>query len=367
MLWTLALIGLLILGIYGRRYVAVSVGVVLFLALACLDYWGHRTKGHARLCSARQAILDIFIDYMSSNPIPKLAYVQASAVMPRGNLRFQSASLMLYALRLSSQELFCTALAFAGLLLITLLFTSEVPLIVFVPITIFSLAIGALPLLIVTKQRPSFGVSDKGIDISVNDFFYERFNRILFAQRGYGYDYLPMVIDFMKTQFIPWKDVKYFKIERRFLHYRLFVVLHGRSMRLLCSRYSVSNLLEIKNVLEMNETFQKASRKKSLREIAAEIGETMPVDVREAHKHSTNNHKEIESSKKCGCFYCLSVFKPTDIKEWITTESEEFAMCPVCGIDSVLGDASSYPITRKFLRKMNMYWFGFSVPLKVAQ
>jgi acetone carboxylase gamma subunit len=33
------------------------------------------------------------------------------------------------------------------------------------------------------------------------------------------------------------------------------------------------------------------------------------------------------------------------------------ALCPRCEIDSVLGDASGYPITHDFLSKMRHYWF----------
>jgi acetone carboxylase gamma subunit len=34
------------------------------------------------------------------------------------------------------------------------------------------------------------------------------------------------------------------------------------------------------------------------------------------------------------------------------------ALCPECGIDSVIGDASGYPITEAFLGKMKTFWFG---------
>jgi hypothetical protein len=38
-------------------------------------------------------------------------------------------------------------------------------------------------------------------------------------------------------------------------------------------------------------------------------------------------------------------------------ETGQTALCPRCGIDSVLGSASGYPINREFLQKMNEYWF----------
>jgi hypothetical protein len=33
------------------------------------------------------------------------------------------------------------------------------------------------------------------------------------------------------------------------------------------------------------------------------------------------------------------------------------AICPRCGIDSVIGDESGYPVTREFLAAMKAHWF----------
>jgi len=86
-----------------------------------------------------------------------------------------------------------------------------------------------------------------------------------------------------------------------------------------------------------------------------------PHDVREAHTHSANHRAEIENSLSCGCFYCTSAFSPTTIVEWIDEDSEgigQTALCPKCGIDSVIGDRSGYPITKYFLSEMKRYWFS---------
>ncbi len=37
--------------------------------------------------------------------------------------------------------------------------------------------------------------------------------------------------------------------------------------------------------------------------------------------------------------------------------SDTTALCPYCGIDSVLGDNEGFPITQEFLRTMNNEWF----------
>jgi hypothetical protein len=86
-----------------------------------------------------------------------------------------------------------------------------------------------------------------------------------------------------------------------------------------------------------------------------------PEDVREAHHHSSNHRVEIAASTTCGCFYCGSLFDPVRIEDWVDENKlgeGQTALCPVCGIDSVLGDKSGLSVTPEFLQKMKHYWFG---------
>ena len=82
-----------------------------------------------------------------------------------------------------------------------------------------------------------------------------------------------------------------------------------------------------------------------------------------AHKHSNNHRPEVLSSNLCGCFHCLSIYTPDEIghDDWIdenTLGTGQTARCPICGIDSVIGSKSGYPITKEFLAKMERHWFG---------
>lgn len=79
------------------------------------------------------------------------------------------------------------------------------------------------------------------------------------------------------------------------------------------------------------------------------------MDAQEAHKHSSRHKEEIESSKKCGCFYCLKIFPPSEIEDWV--DRGETALCPHCGIDSVIGDVW-FAITKEFLSEMHERWFS---------
>jgi hypothetical protein len=83
----------------------------------------------------------------------------------------------------------------------------------------------------------------------------------------------------------------------------------------------------------------------------------MTDDLIVAHKHSFQNRDEIRSSTQCGCFYCGAIFPPAEVVDWVNDKSGQTAICPKCAIDSVLGDASGYPITQTFLRQMKQHWF----------
>lgn len=75
-----------------------------------------------------------------------------------------------------------------------------------------------------------------------------------------------------------------------------------------------------------------------------------------AHKHSSNHKELLLKDNKCGCFYCLAIFAPSEIEEWVE-DALGTAICPYCGIDSVIGESSGYPITKTFLKRMELYWF----------
>jgi hypothetical protein len=83
------------------------------------------------------------------------------------------------------------------------------------------------------------------------------------------------------------------------------------------------------------------------------------LDIVAAHKHCIRNRDEVESSERCGCFYCGLTFVPAQILEWVneTNGSGQTALCPECGIDAVIGSAAGYPLTPEFLAAMHDHWF----------
>ncbi len=87
-------------------------------------------------------------------------------------------------------------------------------------------------------------------------------------------------------------------------------------------------------------------------------------DLKLAHKFCCSHKPELEKDKICGCFYCLRIFNPAKIKEWLIfnnpCDRRGTAICPYCSIDSVIGESSGFPITKEFLTEMNKKWFGNS-------
>jgi len=82
-------------------------------------------------------------------------------------------------------------------------------------------------------------------------------------------------------------------------------------------------------------------------------------DIIDAHKYSANHKTLLLKDKKCGCFFCMKIFLPTEITDWIKDDVDETAICPYCCIDAIIGEYSGFPITQEFLSKMHDHWFKF--------
>jgi hypothetical protein len=73
------------------------------------------------------------------------------------------------------------------------------------------------------------------------------------------------------------------------------------------------------------------------------------------HAFCINNREEILSSTTCGCFFCQTVFYAQDVKEYVGARGDR-ALCPLCGIDSVL-PGRYVVLTTNVLKEMHDYWF----------
>lgn len=85
------------------------------------------------------------------------------------------------------------------------------------------------------------------------------------------------------------------------------------------------------------------------------------MDFEKAHPCCFANKKLPEKIKRCGCFNCGAVFPPGGIKEWIEDEPDWSALCPYCGIDSVIGESAAFPLTNQVLKAMHEKYFNSSI------
>lgn len=74
------------------------------------------------------------------------------------------------------------------------------------------------------------------------------------------------------------------------------------------------------------------------------------------HKLSSNHKKLLMKDDICGCFYCLSIFSPKFINDWIEDDNDLTAICPYCGIDSVIPKDPNYEL-KELLEEMRVYFF----------
>lgn len=88
-----------------------------------------------------------------------------------------------------------------------------------------------------------------------------------------------------------------------------------------------------------------------------------PEFLEKAHKATIYHEKDIQNSSVCTCFYCSHQFDPHKEKalEWLdeTNPKGRTLVCPMCGIDCIVGDASGFPVTDDdFIIACTEAWFG---------
>lgn len=77
-----------------------------------------------------------------------------------------------------------------------------------------------------------------------------------------------------------------------------------------------------------------------------------------AHKASFKNMDALRKDTLCGCFKCMEIFSPKEIKETVEeNDGKETAICPYCECDSIIGKSSGFPINRSFLLEMCSRYF----------
>ncbi len=77
--------------------------------------------------------------------------------------------------------------------------------------------------------------------------------------------------------------------------------------------------------------------------------------LRAAIRFATGNRQALVKSDQAGCYYCLTIYAASEVVRFLP--SEDTALCPYCGIDSVLADQSPYELNAQTLKELHEYWF----------
>ena len=77
--------------------------------------------------------------------------------------------------------------------------------------------------------------------------------------------------------------------------------------------------------------------------------------MNDIYRHTLNNRMEISKSSRCGCISCRTIFAATEVVDYI--DAGQTALCPECGIDAVIGDATGVELTAELLATMNKKYF----------
>jgi hypothetical protein len=93
--------------------------------------------------------------------------------------------------------------------------------------------------------------------------------------------------------------------------------------------------------------------------------------LKEVQRYCSQHREQVRNSALCGCFYCGVNFPSTEIDFWIGApdggldngENGTTALCPRCGIDSVLPDSIlGAGLSPELLDEMRQYFFEREEP-----
>lgn len=85
----------------------------------------------------------------------------------------------------------------------------------------------------------------------------------------------------------------------------------------------------------------------------------LPRKYAEILAHTKNNEIEILNSTQAYCLFCRDHFSAREIYDWaMDDEGNNNAICPKCGMDAIVGDASGFSFNHDELREVNMAIYG---------
>jgi len=79
-------------------------------------------------------------------------------------------------------------------------------------------------------------------------------------------------------------------------------------------------------------------------------------DLQDRHRESFANRARLSGAKDCGCFHCLSHFPEAELEYW-DDAPDQTAVCPRCGIDSVIAEHVEEAVSDDLLNAMKKHFF----------
>lgn len=80
------------------------------------------------------------------------------------------------------------------------------------------------------------------------------------------------------------------------------------------------------------------------------------IDYIKAHEFSCRPPEAAVAGQEMRLLLLSENFRPQGDQQ-LDRGRGRYGDLPYCGIDSVIGEHSGYPITREFLEQMRQYWF----------
>jgi len=77
------------------------------------------------------------------------------------------------------------------------------------------------------------------------------------------------------------------------------------------------------------------------------------------HLSTLGNAKRVHAASQCACFHCRKWFPASEVQKFMPEkDGRETALCPRCGVDAVLTDQDSLPLTRDLTDEMHSRFFS---------
>ncbi len=77
------------------------------------------------------------------------------------------------------------------------------------------------------------------------------------------------------------------------------------------------------------------------------------------HRLSIRHRDLVQAAPQCACFHCGEFFSPEQIMDWV--DGGVTALCPKCGIDSVVPETQRDHLEPDLIASMRAYWFERSI------